>query len=67
MNRFELLRGMDGHYYFLLKSENNLALVMSQGYATKRAAIRGIEMVRRLALQADVVDRCVETEPTSRS
>ena len=67
MNRFELLRGMDGHYYFLLKSDANLALVMSQGYATKRAAIRGIEMVRRLALQADIVDRCVETEPTSRS
>ena len=26
MGKFEILRGMDGHYYFVLKADNGLAL-----------------------------------------
>jgi uncharacterized protein YegP (UPF0339 family) len=58
MGKFEILRGMDGHYYFVLKADNGLALVMSQAYASRRGVEQAIESVRRLAVSAKVENKC---------
>lgn len=66
MGKFELMRGMDGHYYFLLKAQNGTPLVLSQAYSTKRAAEQAIESVRRIAADASFVDKCNDAKNSSR-
>lgn len=67
MGKFEILKGMDGHYYFLLKADNGFSIVMSQGYASKKGVEQAIEAVRRLAVSAAVVDKCGDSRKTNLS
>jgi len=52
--KFELYVGKGGHYRFRLRARNNRIIASSEGYATKSACEKGIETMRRCAIDATV-------------
>lgn len=56
MDKFEIFLGADGKYYFHLKAENGLIIAASQGYTSKQSAEHGIDAIKRLASDAEIVD-----------
>jgi uncharacterized protein YegP (UPF0339 family) len=58
--RFVLERGRSGKYRFNLISTNGKVVATSEAYDTKRAAMSGIESVRKLASAARLEDRTEE-------
>ena len=47
--RFEVFKGIDGHYYFDLRAGNGEIVLQSQGYTSKSAANDGVTSVRNNA------------------
>lgn len=48
--KFELTRTKNGQFHFNLKAGNGQIILSSEVYADKRAALRGVESVRKQAL-----------------
>ncbi|MDZ4832818.1 MAG: YegP family protein [Candidatus Melainabacteria bacterium] len=67
MGKFEIFVGADGQFYFHLKAENGLIIAASQGYTTKQSAENGIEAIKRVASQAEVLDLGSTTGTASES
>lgn len=54
--KFEVYEDSAGKYRFRLKAGNGEIVATGQGYASKDAAHKGVEAVRRAAVDAPVVD-----------
>ena len=54
--KFELFTDNAGKYRFRLKASNGQTIAASQGYASKKSALEGIESVRKHAPDAVVVE-----------
>lgn len=54
--KFELYTDKSGEYRFRLKSGNGEVIATSEGYSSKSAALNGIDSVRRIAADAEVVE-----------
>ncbi|MDN5861646.1 MAG: DUF1508 domain-containing protein [Pseudonocardia sp.] len=54
--KFEIYEGKDGKYRFRLKAGNGEVVATGQAYASKAAAKKGVEAVRKAADGASVVD-----------
>jgi hypothetical protein len=54
--KFELYTDKAGKYRFRLKASNGQVLATSQGYASKKSALDGIESVRKHAPGAETVE-----------
>ena len=54
--KFELYTDNAGKYRFRLKASNGQVIAASQGYASKKSALDGIESVRKHAADAEVVE-----------
>jgi uncharacterized protein YegP (UPF0339 family) len=53
--RFEIL-GRPGQYHFVLKAENDEVVATSETYTTKQSCEHGIQVVKRIAPGAPVID-----------
>jgi uncharacterized protein YegP (UPF0339 family) len=54
--KFEILRSNNKEYYFHLVSTNGRIIAHSEGYSSKQAAITGINAIKKLAVNADIID-----------
>ena len=54
--KFELKAAKSGKFRFNLKAANNLVIFTSEAYNTKRAALNGIESVRKNAVKESNYD-----------
>jgi len=54
--KFVLKKGPTGKFRFSLLARNGQVIATSQAYETKRAALQGIESVRKNAVMAALVD-----------
>ncbi len=54
--KFVITKDKKGEFRFVLKAGNGEIIAMSEGYATKPSAHKGIESVRKNAADAVVVD-----------
>ena len=54
--KFELYKDAAGKYRFRLKASNGQVIAASQGYASRKSALEGIESVRKHAPDAPVVE-----------
>ncbi len=54
--KFELYRDAAGKFRFRLKASNGQVIAASQGYASKKSALEGIESVRKHAPTAETVE-----------
>ena len=54
--QFIIRRTVSGHFYFTLSAENREVIVASEEYVTKAGAERGVEIVRKNAQDALIVD-----------
>lgn len=52
---FERKESENGKFYFNLKARNNQVIGSSQMYASKASMEKGIESVKRVAPQADII------------
>lgn len=55
-SKFEIFVGTDDKFYFHLKAENGEIIAASQGYTTKQSAEHGIDVIKKIAAQAAVLD-----------
>jgi len=53
--KFEIFVGADNQFYFHLKAENGEIIAASQGYSTKQSAEVGIDAIKRIAQDAQVI------------
>ncbi len=53
-SKFEVYETANGGYAFRLKSANGEIIAQSEGYATKDDALKGIEAVKRSAVDAHI-------------
>jgi len=51
--KFVVFTGKDGKHYFRLKAGNGEVIFNSQGYASRKSCMNGIESVRKNAQDAD--------------
>jgi uncharacterized protein len=54
--KFELYTDNAGKYRFRLKASNGQTIAASQGYASKKSALEGIESVRKHSVDAPIVE-----------
>jgi len=54
--KFELYIDKAGKYRFNLKASNGQVIAQSQGYASKKSALDGIESVKKHAVDAETVE-----------
>ena len=54
--KFELYTDGAGKYRFRLKASNGQVIAASQGYASKKGALDGIESVKKHAADAETVE-----------
>lgn len=54
--KFELYKDAAGKYRFRLKASNGQVIAASQGYASRKSALEGIESVKKHAREADTVE-----------
>lgn len=54
--KFEVYTDSSGKFRFRLKATNGQVIATSQGYASKKSALEGIESVRKNAVNAPVLD-----------
>lgn len=54
--KFELYRDKAGQFRFRLKARNGKVIAASEGYATKAVCEKGIESVRKNAMDAETVE-----------
>lgn len=57
MAMFELKKSENGKFHFNLKAGNGQVIATSQMYASKEAALNGIESVRKNAPEAKLDDQ----------
>ncbi len=67
--KFIVKKGTTGKFRFSLVSTNGQIVATSQAYETKRAALNGINSVKKLAAAAEVVDTTLAaaTKPAAKS
>ncbi len=53
---FETYKDKAGEYRFRLKAANGKIIVTGEGYATMQACLRGIESIKKNAVEAKIVD-----------
>lgn len=53
----ELFEGKNGEHYFRVRATNGQVVGSSEGYSSSRAAVGGIDSVRRNAPDADLDDQ----------
>jgi uncharacterized protein YegP (UPF0339 family) len=58
--KFVLTKTANGQYHFVLKASNGQTVAQSETYASKAAALAGIESVKTNAPSADVSDETGE-------
>lgn len=56
MIKFEIFKGVNGQFYFRIKSSNGQAIAQSEGYTQKESAKATIETIKKNAATAAVVD-----------
>ena len=56
MSKFEVKVATNGKHYFVLKAKNGATLVQSEMYQSKNACLKGIETVRKVAVDAVIVE-----------
>jgi len=54
--KFEVKVATNGTYYFVLKSRNGATLAQSEMYQSKASCLQGIDSLKRIAVEAEVVD-----------
>ena len=54
--KFELIRDNAGEYRFRLKATNGQVIATSEGYAAKASCEKGIESVRKNAIDAEILE-----------
>ena len=54
--KFTLFKASNGQFYFNLRAANNQIILQSEGYATKRGALKGIASVKKCTPTAELVD-----------
>ena len=54
--KFEVWKSMSGEWFFHLKSPNGKLIADSEGYSRKGNALRGIEAVKKYAVNAKIVE-----------
>lgn len=54
--KFELYKDAVGKYRFRLKASNGQVIAASQGYASRKSALEGIESVKKHAPEAETVE-----------
>jgi len=54
--KFGVWKSMDGEWYFELISPNGKLIAKSEGYSRKRNALKGIEAVKKYAVNAKIVE-----------
>jgi len=64
--KFMLKKGTTGKFRFSLLSTNGQVVATSEAYETKRAALNGVEAVRRLAAEATLVDSTAPAAPAAK-
>jgi uncharacterized protein YegP (UPF0339 family) len=68
--KFVVKKGPTGKFRFSLVSTNGQVVAVSEAYETKRAALSGVESVRKLAAAATLVDTTIvvkaELKPPAR-
>jgi uncharacterized protein YegP (UPF0339 family) len=57
---FELKKAANGKYHFNLKASNGQVIAQSQMYATKSTAMKGLDSVRKHAVDAKLDDQTGE-------
>jgi len=62
--KFVIMQGNTGKYRFNLLATNGQVVATSEAYETKRAALAGVESVRKIAASAPLVDETPSAEPT---
>jgi uncharacterized protein len=55
--KFELYQDKQGQYRFRLKAGNGQSIATGEGYTTKKAALNGIESIRKNAPEAKLDDQ----------
>ena len=58
--KFVLKKGSTGKFHFNLQAANGQVIATSEAYESKASALKGIESVKRNALDAPVEDRTDE-------
>ncbi|MGM0771642.1 MAG: YegP family protein [Halobacteriota archaeon] len=56
MSKFEIYTDNSGKYRFRLKARNGEIIATGQGYSTKAACIKGIESIKKNAVDAEIVE-----------
>jgi len=60
MSQFEIFKSdKNAQFYFRLKADNGEIVASSEGYTSKHNAKKGIDVIKRLAVDAPVVDLSV--------
>ena len=54
--KFELYKDAAGKYRFRLKASNGQVIAASQGYASRKSALEGIDSVKKHAPEAETVE-----------
>lgn len=54
--KFEVKVATNGKYYFVLKARNGATLAQSEMYQSKASCLQGIDSLKRIAPEAEVVD-----------
>lgn len=60
--KFEIFKGKNGEFYFRGKAGNGEVIFLSEGYKQKASAKHTIEVIKRDAGDAEVVDTTTEKE-----
>ena len=55
--KFEIFRGEEGEFRFVLRAKNGQAIVFSEGYKAKASCKNGIASVRKNAVNPDIVEK----------
>ena len=54
--KFEIRCSQHGKFYFVLKARNGATLAQSEMYQSKASCLQGIDSLKRIAPEAEVVD-----------
>lgn len=57
--KFEITKDKSGEYRFKLIAPNNQVIAVSEGYASKENAMKGITSVKENAAKASIEDKTV--------
>jgi len=58
--KFEINDSDDGQYYFNLKANNGEVVATSEMYTTKQSCSDGINSVKQITIDTEVIDNTIE-------